>query len=205
MLAELANLNCYLACFVIGCRSCYWTQTRRRTARRRLNGARQSFNHAEETIREGENDGDERDTDDQLPNVGQATGEIGARDLDADRSDDSTDDGASAAQRDHDDQSGSEGEAGILGCCNPTNGGITEAGEGRDNAGDDQDDDAVAPRIDAEIGAALVIVAHRLEETAGVATHHNQRHHSHRSEAEARQAKPVVELQLEALKSDQPA
>src|SRR5262249_14936625 len=126
---------------------------------RRLNASREFAHHADEAIGKSEDDGDQRDPNDELPNVGQAPGEMGARNFDAERSDNGASDRATTSQGDHDDQSSPEGEAGIFGRSDPTKGSVSEAGQRSDDGRDDQDNDAIARRIYAEIGATLVIVA----------------------------------------------
>ena len=94
-----------------------------------VSAAQELFEDANETVREGQDDGDQRDADDQLPDVGETAGEIGAGDLDAECADDRADDRAAAAERHHDDQPRAEGEARILGCRDRAEGGIAEAGK----------------------------------------------------------------------------
>ena len=98
MLAEFADLDRYVVSAIHGGGDSDRTEARRWHGPGLLNATRQFVDHTDQTIREGENDGDQRNPDDQLPNIRQATGEIGARDLDAQRSDDGTDDGAATAR-----------------------------------------------------------------------------------------------------------
>ena len=193
MLAKLPDFDCDVAAFVGDSRAHDRTKSYRRPGRNPANATQQLLDHADKTIREGENDGDERNADDQFPDVRQAAGEVGAGDLDAQRADDRSDDRAAAAERDHDDQPRPEREACVLGCRDRAECGIAEAGKTGDDGGQYQDNDAGARGIDAEIGAARVVVAKRAQEAPGVALHDDQRHHGNGDQAQAREPKPILE------------
>jgi hypothetical protein len=205
VLAELAYFDRDLVAFAGDRRGRDRAKLDRRLRLKPANAVQQLPDDADEAVGEGEDDGDQRDADDQFPDIGQAAGEVGACDLDAKRADDGADDRAAAAERDHDDQPRPEREACVLGCRDRAERGIAEAGKSRDDGGQHQDNDAGARGIDAEIGAARVVVAKRGEEAAGIAAHDDQRRDGDGDQAEAREAEPILEREIERLEADEPA
>src|ERR1700726_4658622 len=139
MLAELADFDRCVAASIRGGGGGDRTQAYRRVSTGLLKAMRQPVDRTDETVRECENDGDQGYADDQLPNIRQAAREVGASRPDAQRPLDGADGGPAAAERDHDDQPGPERETGILRRGDPSERGVTEPGDGRDDRGEHQD------------------------------------------------------------------
>ena len=73
------------------------------------------FHQPRNAVRKRNDNGDEDQSDDQLPDIGQIAGQVGAQDIDADRPEHRTDQGPAAAERDVDDEFRAEHEARQLG------------------------------------------------------------------------------------------
>src|SRR6185312_4038048 len=111
---------------------------------------------------------DESKADEELPDEGQAAAEIGADEVDQHRPGDRADERSPAAERHPDDELGAENEAGELRRDDVGEAGIGVSRGCADHRRDDEEQRLETGGGDTEILAALLVLAYRDEQPAGV-------------------------------------
>jgi hypothetical protein len=158
-----------------------------------------------ETFGQKDDDDDEGRSEHELPDERQVAREACAKIVDRERPKDGAEQRPPASERNPDHELGTKQKASVLWRDDPGRVREQEADESRDARQRDGQRDLDAPRADAEIGAAEIVVAHGDQQLARVRTDEDPRRHGRRDKNQAAHPKETFEVERQCVIADQPA